>query len=184
LVIEPIAKAHDCNRFDCTEDWMVTETDREDAAEMNAFVRKHALDHTKKGISRTFVLRDEGADDSFRVIAYYSTGVGHLHASELPRVVSPRMTIPVALLQRLAVDREFQHKGIGTKLLVHLLVQLVRVADDIGVYALVLEPLNDRVRGFYERFGLVPLPGDPSRMYVRVTDVRAWLVAHGHGKLG
>jgi GNAT superfamily N-acetyltransferase len=184
LVIEPIAKVHDCGRFDCTEDWMATDQDREDAADMNTFLRKHALDHTKKGISRTFVLRDEGADDSLRVIAYYSTSVGHLQAVDLPKVVSPRMTIPVALLQRLAVDRQFHRRGIGTKLLVHILIQVGRVAADVGVYALVLEPLNDRVRGFYERFGFRALPDDPRRMYVRVIDFQAWLKGRGHGKLG
>jgi ribosomal protein S18 acetylase RimI-like enzyme len=94
------------------------------------------------------------------------------------------MTIPIALLQRLAVDREFQHRGIGTKLLVHLLIQLARIAGEIGVYALVLEPLNDQVRVFYERFGFQPLPEHPSRMYVRVIDVQAWLIAKGHGQLG
>jgi GNAT superfamily N-acetyltransferase len=184
LVIEPLTKVHDCSRFDCTEDWMVADDDRADAADMNSFLRKHALDHAKKGISRTFVLRDEVSAGPLRVIAYYSTSVGHLESRDLPRIVSPRMTIPIALLQRLAVDREFQHRGIGTKLLVYLLIQLARIAGEIGVFALVLEPLNDQVRAFYERFGLQPLPDDPSRMYVRVIDVQAWLTAKGHGKLG
>ena len=162
---------------------MAADKDREDAADRDAFLRKHALDHTKKGISRTFVLRDEDSDDPYRVIAYYSAGVGHLQPADLPRVVSPRMTVPVALLQRLAVDRQFQHMGIGTKLLVNFLARLVQVARDIGVYALVLEPLNDRVRGFYERFGLCAMPEDSSRLYARVTDIHEWLTAHGHGKL-
>lgn len=160
---------------------MVADEDRAAAAEMNVFLQKHALDQSKRGISRTFVLRDERAEHPNRVIAYYSTSVGHLQPSDLPKVVSPRMTIPVALLQRLAVDRQFQGKGIGTKLLVHSLASLDRVARDIGVYALVLEPLNERVRGFYERFGMRLLPEDPTRMYARISDIHAWLAAHGRG---
>jgi GNAT superfamily N-acetyltransferase len=160
---------------------MVADSDREDAAEMNAFLRKHALDQTKKGISRTFVLRDDESEDPHRVIAYYATSVGHLQSGDLPKVVSPRMTIPVAFLQRLAVDRQFQGKGIGTKLLVYFLVKLVHVAGDIGVYALVLEPLNERVRGFYERFGLRPLPEDTTRLYARISDIQVWLTSRGVG---
>jgi ribosomal protein S18 acetylase RimI-like enzyme len=184
LVIEPIAKAHDVSGFDCTEGWMVAHHDRDAAADMNEFLRKHALDHAKKGISRIFVLRDDESDDPLRVVAYYTTSVGHLESRDLPKIVSPRMTIPVAVLQRLAVDKQYHRKGIGSKLLVHLLIQLGRVAGEIGVYALVLEPLNDHVRGFYERFGLRTLPEDASRMYARFIDIQAWLTAHGHGKHG
>lgn len=158
---------------------MVSDEECEGAAEMNAFLRKHALDQAKRGISRTFVLRDEDSEEPDRVIAFYTTSVGHLQPDDLPKVVSPHMTIPVVLLQRLAVDRQFQRLRIGTKLFVHFLVTLVDVAGSIGVYALVLEPLNDRVCEFYARFGLLPLPGDESRMYARVKDIQAWLSAHG-----
>lgn len=178
-VIEPLAKAHDSRQFDCTEDWMVEAKDREDAAEKNAFLQRHALDQAKKDISRTFVVRDTEAAEPDRVIAYYTTSVGHLEPSRLPRVVSERMTIPVITLLRLAVDRTYQGKGIGSKLQIYFMVQLVNLSHETGIYALVLEPLNERVAGFYERFGLRPLPGDPTHMYVRVRDLRAWLAAHG-----
>ena len=162
---------------------MVSPEDLEAAAEMNIFLRRHALDQAKTGISRTFVLRDDQAEEPQRVVGYYSASAGHLQPRELPKVVSEQMTIPVVFLQRLAIDKDFQHRGLGTKLLVHFLVSLVRVADDIGVYALVLEPLNARVDAFYRQFGLFPLPEDPSHLYVRIRDVRAWLLAHGHGRL-
>jgi GNAT superfamily N-acetyltransferase len=162
---------------------MAAEKDLEDAADMNEFLRRYALDQSKKGTSRTFILRDERSETPNRVIAYYTTSVGQLLPTDLPKVVSPRMAIPVAVLQRLAVDKSYHRQGIGTKMLIHYLVRLVRVSHEIGVYALVLEPMNDRVRAFYERFGLQPLPDDRSRLFAKLTDVRGWLVAHGHGKL-
>ncbi len=176
-MIEPLTKAHDCKRFDCTENWMVETKDVEDALDMNVFLQHHALEQAKKDISRTFVLRDQNAEEPHKAIAYYSTSVSHLESADIPRVVSPRMVIPVAVLLRLAVDNSYQGKGIGKKLFVHFLHRMVSVGSEIGVYALVLEPLNQRVRGFYERFGLLPLPEDPTRMYVRLRDVRSWLEA-------
>jgi GNAT superfamily N-acetyltransferase len=154
---------------------MVEEKDREDAAGMNLFIQHHALDQVKKGISRTFVLRDLDGEEPNRVLAYYTTSVGHLAPEDIPKVVSARMTIPVIFLLRLAVDRNFQRRGFGSKLLIHFLVQVVQLASQTGIYALVLEPLNERVKSFYQKFGLCPLPGDPNRMYVRVRDIEDWL---------
>ena len=178
MVIEPLIKAHDCKRIDCTEEWMVEEKDREDADDMNHFIRHHALDQVKKGISRTFVLRDIDGEEPNRVLAYYSTSVGHLAPVDIPKVVSPRMTIPVIFLLRLAVDKNFQRRGFGAKLMIHFLVQVVQLANQTGIYALVLEPLNEHVRSFYQKFGLLPLPRDPNRMYVRIRDIEEWLKQH------
>jgi hypothetical protein len=77
---------------------MVEEKDREDAREMNTFLQKHAVEQAKKGISITYVARDEKGDESNRVIACYSTSVGHLMPTDMSKVVSPRMTIPVVYL--------------------------------------------------------------------------------------
>lgn len=175
MVIESLAKSHDCKRFDCTEGWMVEEEDLEAASEMNVFLQRYALDQIKRRVSRSFILRDEKGGDPSRTLGYYSTSVAHLTSEEMPKVVSSQMTIPVLVLLRLAIDKEFQGRGYGSKLFVHVLHQLVQLNTITSVYALVLEPLNEHVRGFYERFGLCSLPGDPTRMYVRVKDIESWL---------
>jgi ribosomal protein S18 acetylase RimI-like enzyme len=154
---------------------MVDEEDLEAASDMNVFLQHNALDQTKKGVSRTFILRDEKGDDPNRALGYFSTSVAHLKSEEMPKVVSSKMTIPVFVLLRLAIDKEFQGRGYGSKLFIHILHQLTQLASQTGVYALVLEPLNEQVRGFYERFGLCSLPGDLARMYIRVKDVESWL---------
>ncbi len=84
------------------------------------------------------------------------------------------MTFPVVHLLRLAVDKRYQNKKIGRRLLAYFLSRAVAVAAETGIYAVVLEPLNDQVRCFYERFGLKSLPNDPGRMVVSMRDVRSW----------
>jgi GNAT superfamily N-acetyltransferase len=154
---------------------MVEEEDLEAAAEMNVFLQRHALDQMKRGVSRTFILRDNDGPDHNRALGYYSTSVAHLSAEDIPNVVSHRMTIPVLLLLRLAIDKEVHRKGYGSKLFIYMLHQLVHLASVTAIHALVLEPLNQHVKGFYEKFGLRPLPGDPRRMYIRVREIGAWL---------
>ena len=161
--------------FDCTEDWMVEQKDKEDAADMNTFLQRRALDQAKRGVSRTFVVLDTDGEQPDRIIAYYSTSTGHLKSDDLPKVVSPNTTIPVIHLLRLAVDKRHQNKRMGKRLLAYFFSRAVMVAQAVGVYAVVLEPLNDHVREFYERFGFKTLPSDPGRMYISMRDVMAWM---------
>ncbi len=175
--IVPLEKSHDSKEFDCTEDWMVEEEDKADAAGMNEFLHRRALDQAKRGVSKTFVVLETDGEQPNRVIAYYSTSAGHLQPDALPKVVSPHMTIPAIHLLRLAVDRRRQGGRIGKRLLAYFFSRAVVVANDMGIYAVVLEPLNDHVRTIYEKFGFQPLPGNPGRMYLSIRDVRAWLQA-------
>jgi GNAT superfamily N-acetyltransferase len=154
---------------------MTEDEDSEAAADMNLFLQRHAIEQAKKGVSRTYILRDESVADASRVIGYYAVSVGHLVPDDIPKVVSPRMTIPVFLLLRLAIDKDFQGKGYGGKLFVHVLRRLVGLSKETGIYALVLDPLNEHVRAFYEKFGLGSLPGDMARMFITVRDIEAWI---------
>lgn len=159
---------------------MVDEADIEAASDMNIFLQRRALEQMKKNISFTYILRDDQNSEPHRVLAYYCTSVGQLKPEDLPNVVSPRMTIPVFVLLRLAVDRQFQGKGYGSKLFVHILRQAVDLSSQIGLYAVVLEPLNEHLRAFYEKFGLLSLTDDPDRMYIRIRDVESWMSKLGN----
>jgi GNAT superfamily N-acetyltransferase len=175
--ILPLEKSHDSKQFDCTQEWMVEEEDKADAADMNAFLQRRALDQAKREISKTFVVLDTNGEEPNRILAYYSTSVGHLQPDDIPKVVSSSMTIPVIHLLRLAVDKQYQGKGIGKRLLAYFFTRAILVAQETGTYAVVLEPLNDQVRDFYDRFGFQPLPHDNGRMYLSIRDARAWLQA-------
>ena len=176
--VVPLEKTHDSKEFDCTEEWMVLDEDKADAADMNTFLQRRALDQAKRGVSKTFVVLETEGTGPNRVIAYYSTSAGHLTPDNLPKVVSPTMTIPVIHLLRLAVDKKYQGRRVGKRLLAYFFSRAVIVAQEMGIHAVVLEPLNEHVRTFYEKFGFQPLPGDPGRMYLSMRDLKAWLEAH------
>ena len=81
--------------------------------------------------------------------------------------------IPVILLGQLAVDKRYQGKGCARSLLFFALKTAVRLAKDVGCYAVVTHPLDDDVRAFYAQFGFEDLPYDPAHaMAVRIADLK------------
>lgn len=94
LEIVPLAPEHDRTAFDCGE------------PSLNDYLRLYSGQHTRQGFSRTFVAVES---DTARVIGYYSLAAGSVSVSLLPQHRKlPRHPVPVAVLARLAVDRQRQ----------------------------------------------------------------------------
>ena len=138
---------------------------------MNDWLRRHGIESAKKCICETFVVTEWSG--SPRIVAYYSVSTGMVLPTELPKVVSPKMTIPVVSLQRIAVDNAFKGRKIGTKLLLYVLDEIQKMALRVGIYAVVLEPLNETVVSFYEGFGFQVMPGNSEKMFITVKQIRA-----------
>ena len=81
--IVKLEKSHDSKQFDCTQEWIVEDNDKADAADMNEFLRRRALDQSKRGVSMTFVALETDGEQTNRAVAYYSTCVGHLTGAAL-----------------------------------------------------------------------------------------------------
>lgn len=83
--------------------------------------------------------------------------------------VAPLDDVPVLLLARLAVHRELQGHGVGKALLKHVLATTKRVADVVGVRALLVDAIDARAEAFYMKYGCKPFPtatGYPRRLYL------------------
>ena len=77
------------------------------------------------------------------------------------------LQIPVILLGMLGVDMRYQGLGLGKDLLLDEAHRSELVADYIGARALVVDPIGDDARRFYERYGFRPIPGT-SRMFAKL----------------
>jgi len=64
-----------------------------------------------------------------------------------------RYDAPVFRLGRLAVDRSAQGRGLGGALLLHASDRCIRVAQDVGGVALLIDAKNDRAARWYESYG-------------------------------
>jgi GNAT superfamily N-acetyltransferase len=57
--------------------------------------------------------------------------------------------IPVIILARLAVDVSFRGQGLGADLLHDAVLRCYRVAENIGVRAIMVHALTEEAKGFY-----------------------------------
>ena len=72
--------------------------------------------------------------------------------------------MPVALIGRLAVDSEFQRKGLGAILLAEACRKVVQASAVLAVAGVVVDAKDASAARFYAHFGFVPMPGRSSRL--------------------
>jgi len=76
----------------------------------------------------------------------------------------PRYPVPVALIGRLAVDLEFQRKGVGALLLADACRKVVQASAVLAVAGVVVDAKDAPAVRFYAHFGFVTMPGQANRM--------------------
>jgi GNAT superfamily N-acetyltransferase len=151
----PLAPGHDLNSFDSgvppLDDWL----------------KRRARGNEAEGASRTFVL-SEGA----RVIGYCSLAAGSVRHTSATGRIRRNMPepVPVVLLGRLAIDREWQGRGLGADLLRDAVMRAASAAGVIGVRAILVHAISDAAQTFYERHGFRPSPVDPMTLMITVED--------------
>lgn len=140
---------------------------------LDRWLRGWARHNQVSGASRTFV---SVTSDTEHVAGFYCLSASSLVRAEAPGALSRNMPdpIPVVLIGRLAVDRRHAGKGLGGSLLQHAVLQSVRVAETIGMRAIIVHAKDDRAAAFYERFGFSPFPDGSTRaLYLRAADAVA-----------
>jgi GNAT superfamily N-acetyltransferase len=156
VIIAPLNDRHDRSNFDCGE------------PALNLFLQRYAGQHDRRGFGRTYVAVSEA---SASVSGYYTVSSGSIAFETAPENL-PHHPIPIVLLGRLAVDRWSQGQGVGALLLIDALRRAQRVADELGIYAVVVEALSDRAKSFYEKFGFKSLTDDRLHLYLPIKVVR------------
>ncbi len=160
LTITPLNKQHDRKRFDCGDTCL------------NQYLRGYANQDIKRRVSRVFVASIP--DKPEQVIGYYSLSAGSLYSNDLPeshRRRLPKYPVHVALLGRLAVAESHQGQGLGAILLADALRRVAGASLTMAIYAMVVDALNDTACEFYRRFGFLPLPGQPRKLFLPLDSV-------------
>jgi GNAT superfamily N-acetyltransferase len=156
--IEKLRRDHPIGNFDCGQQ------------ALNEWLRKHALQNLGAGAAQTYVgLAGEV------VIGFYSLAVGQIEFSDAPERLQKgvaRHPVPVMLLARLAVDKNWQRKGVGRALLRDAVLRTVQAADIAGIRALAVHAKDEEARRYYEQFDFVASPADPLHLLVLLKDIR------------
>jgi predicted GNAT family N-acyltransferase len=159
VIIERLSRAHDRARFDCG------------IPDLNRFLRELARQDSDRDLGITYIAVDD--EESARVLGYYTLTMSEVARQIVPqRNLPPERSVPVTLLGRLAVDRSCQGRGIGETLLFDALHRVQNVSSQLGVFAVVVDAIDERARGFYSRYGFEQLSDDPLHLYLSLKEIR------------
>ena len=159
FAVEALERRHDRSRFDCGSE------------PLDRYIRERASQDARRRMARVFVAVPDGGAE---VAGFYTLSAASIARGSLPEETArrlPRYPVPAALLGRLAVDRRFGGRGLGTSLLADALRRVARAGETLAVYAAVVDAKDERAQAFYERFGFVRLPDAGRRLFLPMAAV-------------
>jgi GNAT superfamily N-acetyltransferase len=157
---EPLADHHDIEDF------------RSGEASLDDWLKRRARANQVSGASRTYVLCD-----GKRVIGYYALASGVVTVESAPGRFRRNMPnpIPVVVLARLAVDRDWHGRGLGRSLFRDAAQRVANAADAIGIRGIVVHAISEEAKKFYLALGFDASPSEPMTLMVTLSDIRAVL---------
>lgn len=154
----PLTAEHDLSAFDCGE------------PALNDWLRTRALKNESR-FSRTYVVCDDN-----RVAAYVCISAGSVERSSAPGKVRRNApdSIPVSLIGRLAVSREYARKGLGADLLSDALRRIAIASQSIGIGAAIVHAKDDAAKRFYLKCAeFIEYPADSRILFLPIETVLA-----------
>ena len=154
----PLTRAHRLDNFRCSH------------AAHESWLRQRALKNQEDGGSRAFVVCS-GPD----VIGYYALAAGSLSHEQATGAIRRNMPepIPAVVLGRLAVHTEWAGRGIGASLLKDAVLRTARLADELGVRALLCHAIDENAKRFYLHQGFIESPVAPQLMMFNIAKIPA-----------
>ncbi|MGQ3904816.1 GNAT family N-acetyltransferase [Mixta calida] len=151
----PLDTTHILSEFHCGE------------ATLDEWIRNRGLKNQSLGAARTFVVCREG---SSQVVGFYSLATGSVTHAIATGGLRRNMPdpIPIIILARLAVDMHFHGKGLGADLLHDAVLRICRVAENIGVRAVMVHALSDAAKQFYRHHGFTPSATQENTLFLRL----------------
>ena len=171
-MIELLGKQHNRADFDCGKELL------------NFYLKYQAGQDVARKLSACFVLPDRNTNLSTdhdvpgtdRIQGYYTLSNNSIPLSSLPEHIRKKLpktyfSIPATLLGRLAIDKDYQKRGIGKILLIDALKRSYEVSHEIGSFAVVVDPMDEEAEAFYEQYDFIKLP-DSGKMFIAIPTLK------------
>lgn len=155
-----ISAGHKFEGFDCGK------------APLNDWLTRHARKNEGRA-SRTYVV----CDNEGKAIGYYALATGSVSHDNAPKALKANRPNPTSLMVigRLAVDKNYQGKGLGADLLRDALSRALNASRIAGARAVIVHVKDDDVVPFYAGFGFLSFPDDSRRMFITMKSIEAAL---------
>ncbi|MFV0566758.1 MAG: GNAT family N-acetyltransferase [Flavobacteriaceae bacterium] len=154
-MIELLDKKHNRNNFDCGKELL------------NNYLKTQAGQDIKRKLSACFVLSESETNN---IQGYYTLSNNSISLSSFPDQIQKKLpksytSIPTTLLGRLAIDKNYQGKGVGKILLIDALKRSYEISQEIGSFAVVVDPIDEEAEKFYKKYDFIKLP-DSEKMFI------------------
>lgn len=157
ITIALLDKSHDRKRFDCGNN------------QLNIFLQKTARQHITKGMSRTFVLIND--ENSKEILGFYTLSICEVETDCcLPPIIAKKYPdqVPALKLARLAVSKEYQHKGYGNYLIGSAVEKVILISENVGIIGLFVDAKDNNTKEYYEQFGFISLNEKPLILFLPI----------------
>jgi GNAT superfamily N-acetyltransferase len=137
----PIGKKHDRAAFDCGD------------ADLNIYLKQYARQNHESGGAKCFLAVT--TEQPTRILGFYTLSPASLEYARTPALAKRglgRSDVPMFRIGRLAVDQTVQGRGLGGSLLLRAAARCIRVAQEVGGVALLIDAKNDRTAEWYEGY--------------------------------
>ena len=152
---EPLTGQHQLDNFDCG------------VPALDEWLKRRARRNEAEGASRTFVICV-----GQRVIGYDSLAAGSVLRAVATRKVRRNIPdpVPVVLLGRLVVDRQWHGKGLAADLLSDAVLRVLGAAQTLGVRALLVHAASEAAKSFYEKHGFRASLVEPMTLMITIDE--------------
>ncbi len=142
---------------------------------LDNYLKRQASQDAKKNVASTFVM----ADKEGTIAGYYTLSATGINAEDLPEEIVKKLPryplLPAALLGRLAVDNNYQGKGIGKILLMDGLRRSFEIKTEMASMAVIVDAKDDSAKKFYEKYGFMSFPKQPYKLLLPMSSISVLL---------
>ncbi|MGH6908209.1 MAG: GNAT family N-acetyltransferase [Aestuariivirga sp.] len=151
----PIRDEDQVAQFDCGK------------APLNDWLKTQAKNSEGKS-ARTYAVTKETA-----VVGYYCLSTGAVLRAGTPGRIRHGLPdpVPILLLGRLAVDKAYNKKGIGSGLLKDAFARALQTSHIVGARCLVVHAIDEEALAFYLKFKFQPFPQGSNTLFLPIETI-------------
>ncbi len=147
---------------------------------LDSYFRDRIGQDQKRKLAAPYVLveTDTGAVAGYYTLSSYSivpAGLPDTTTRKLPRHES----YPAILIGRLALDRRYQGRQLGRRLLLDALYRCLVLSGRLGALAVVVDAKDALARDFYRHMRFLPLDGHDLKLYIPMASIASLFATRG-----
>ena len=144
----PLHSEHKKSNFSCGNEML------------DIYLQKQANQDVKRKLAACFVITDA---ETNLVKGYYTLSNNSISLDIVPDAFKNKLpksykTIPTTLIGRFAIDSKYKGQGLGKLMLIDALKRAYEISKLIGSFAVIVDPIDQDAKSFYEKYGFIPLP--------------------------